>query len=436
MGEATADVVVIGGGIVGCSIALALSRAGYRVHIVDQGPAAGAGSTSSSSAVIRFHYSTLDGVIASWESKHLWERWSEVVDGGDESGLARFHQVGALVIDPPDGVRTRQVLGLFDKVGVPYETWDANTIASRLPALDVGRYFPPKAVDDDAFWAGSNGALSAYFTPDAGFVDDPQLAAHNLMVAAKRAGAVFSFRSQVSGVAHDKGRVQGVRLANGETIASAVVVNAAGPYSSRVNEMAGVLDDFAEVSTRALRQEVHAVEGPPGFVLGDGAVVVNDSDLGTYFRPHPGGTVLVGGLEPECDPLVWVEDPDHFSQEVSVDAWQSQVFRLARRIPTLQVPNRPRGLAALYDVTPDWVPVYDRTSLDGFYVAIGTSGNQFKNAPIIGQLLERLIDACERGHDHDALPVRVPCAHSGHEVDLGHYSRRRTLAVTANNVLG
>ena len=101
------------------------------------------------------------------------------------------------------------------------------------------------------------------------------------------------------------------------------------------------------------------------------------------------------------------------------------MYRLARRLPDVRVPPRPRGLAALYDVTDDWIPIYDRSALDGFYVAIGTSGNQFKNAPMVGLLMADLIDACEGGHDHDAEPVRVHAPCTGLSIDLGHYSRRR-----------
>jgi sarcosine oxidase subunit beta len=429
----TADVIVVGAGIIGCSIAYRLAASGRQVVVVDRGPAAGAGSTSSSSAVIRFHYSTLDGVITSWESKHLWARWEDFLGGGDESGLARFHQVGMLVIDPPADPRTATVLGLFDKVGVPYQVFGPAELARAFPALDTGRYWPPKAVADPAFWDGPNGQLGAYFTPDGGFVDDPQLAAHNLMTAAVREGARFLFRTEVTAVTSASGRIRGVAVSNGASISAPVVINAAGPFSARLNAMAGVIDEFSTISTRPLRQEVHVVPATADFRLEHGGTVVNDGDLGTYFRPQPGGSIVIGGLEPDCDPLVWVDDPDTCDPHPSVAAWEAQVFRAARRVPDLQVPARPAGLGALYDVTPDWVPIYDRTNLDGFFVAIGTSGNQFKNAPLVGRLMEALIDGAAH---HDSRPVRYRCEETGHEIDLSHYSRLRRPATTSNTVLG
>ena len=230
-------------------------------------------------------------------------------------------------------------------------------------------------------------------------------------------------------------RVTGVDLADGTRIDAPIVVNVAGPHSRHINELAGVVDDL-EVGTAPMRQEVHVVPAPEGFSLGDGGTLVSDPDLGTYFRPHLGGTLLIGGVEPECDPLEWVDDPDTIDPTPSVPVFEAQVYRTARRLPGLSIPSRPVGLAACYDVTPDWVPIYDRTRLDGYYVAIGTSGNQFKNAPVVGRFLTAIIDACESGHDHDADPVSVTCERTGHVVDLGHYSRHRKLYGTTNSVLG
>ena len=90
--------------------------------------------------------------------------------------------------------------------------------------------------------------------------------------------------------------------------------------------------------------------------------------------------------------------------------------------------ERPSGIAGVYDVTDDWIPVYDCTSLAGYYVAIGTSGNQFKNAPVVGHFMAELIDRVEHGHDHDADPVQVPCAYNdGLVLDGGFYSRLREI---------
>ena len=113
-------------------------------------------------------------------------------------------------------------------------------------------------------------------------------------------------------------------------------------------------------------------------------------------------------------------------------------MRAARRLPALTRPE-PADRASPASTTPstDWTPIYDRTALPGFYVAMGTSGNQFKNAPVVGQLMAALIDAVEGGHDHDATPW---CGHApapGSALALATYSRLRRVDPDApTNVMG
>jgi glycine/D-amino acid oxidase-like deaminating enzyme len=105
-------------------------------------------------------------------------------------------------------------------------------------------------------------------------------------------------------------------------------------------------------------------------------------------------------------------------------------------VPDFGVPSRPTGLASLYDAADDWVPIYDRSSLHGYFMACATSGNQFKNAPIAGQFMRAIIDATMSGHDHDAEPVQFAGQRSGRMIDLGAFSRRREKAVTSGTVMG
>ena len=112
------------------------------------------------------------------------------------------------------------------------------------------------------------------------------------------------------------------------------------------------------------------------------------------------------------------------------------MLRLARRLPEFGVPPRPVGLAALYDASDDWVPIYDGSSLAGFFMACGTSGNQFKNAPLAGQFMRALIDAADAGIDHDRDPVQFAGPLTGRTINLGAFSRRRDPAVTSGTVMG
>jgi sarcosine oxidase subunit beta len=420
------NAVVIGAGVIGSAIALELVRAGWHTTIVDRGPAPGHGSTAASSAVVRFTYSTHAGTAMAYEGAEWWRHWADHVRLPAGTPLTQFVQCGMVFFDDPSGIAAACV-PMLDEVGVRYEWWSADELARRLPHLATGSWFPPTPVDDPAFTAEPTGRLGgALVTPEAGYVTDPQLAAQNLADAAVAHGAELRVRAEVVAVEHVEGRVSGVRLRDGELLPAAVVVNAAGPHSTVVNRLAGVLDDMT-VGTRPLRQQVAHVRVPDGAGVSiDGHPATADLDSGIYFRTDH-QALLVGGVEADCDPLVWLDDPDDVDLELSPDEWEAQVYRLARRIPALGVPHDRRGVVGVYDVSDDWLPVLDRSSLDGFYMAVGTSGNQFKNAPIIGYCMRRLVEAVESGHDHDAVPLVVRGPYRGLDIDMGTFSRRRPI---------
>ena len=83
------------------------------------------------------------------------------------------------------------------------------------------------------------------------------------------------------------------------------------------------------------------------------------------------------------------------------------------------------GCCRAYDVSDDWIPIYDKSCKPGYYMAIGTSGNQFKNAPVVGEFMAKLICECEEGRDHDADPVTFRLKNLDRDIDLGFYSRKR-----------
>jgi sarcosine oxidase subunit beta len=166
-------------------------------------------------------------------------------------------------------------------------------------------------------------------------------------------------------------------------------------------------------------------------------LLVGDDDMGTYFRPEVGNNILLGSQDPECDPQEWVDDPDDFNRNITEDQWHVQTLRLAKRLPSLGIPGEKKGVVDLYDVSDDWIPIYDKTDLAGFYVAIGTSGNQFKNCHIAAFCLTQLIKAVESGHDHDANPVKVKMPYTGLELDLSAFSRNREInRASSFSVLG
>lgn len=416
--------VVVGAGVIGCAIGLELTRAGFAVTVVDRNSAPGLGSTSASSAIVRYHYRHLAEAVVAWESGLRWRDWENYLGVCDPVGMARFIRTGLLVL-PGQALEMTEACAHLTALGIEWERLDSDGIAQRLPALEPGVLGPPCREDDTEFWTEPRPGAVGYWMPDCGYVDDPQLAAANLAHAAVQGGANFRFSTEVVEVARRSGRVAGVVLADERTIDADVVVNAAGPWSHALNEIAGVLDDFV-TDTRPLEQEILVLPAPPGFTDGHGCAVT-DGDFGTYFRPHLGNTLVVGGMEPECDPLRWLDDPSQARPRLSAETGRLQALRVARRIPGAGIPPRTQGIVGVYDVTDDWIPIYDRTNLDGYYVAIGTSGHGFKQAPFVGTMMATLIAACEAGHPHDADPVLVPAPASGHPVDLGHFSRRRVV---------
>jgi glycine/D-amino acid oxidase-like deaminating enzyme len=432
----TADAIGIGAGVIGGSIAFELAKLGFGAVLVEKGGAAGHGSTSASSAIIRFNYSTLDGVATSWEAKHCWETWSDHLGRMDKHGLASFQQTGMIVLDSPIAPR-EWVIALFEQVGVTYEEWDAASLRARIPGIDARAYWPPKRIDDDAFFLDADHELGGLFMPDAGFVNDPQLAAQNLVTAAQDLGTTLLLNHTVTEIIQRNERVAGVRFSNGEVIESPVVINAAGPWSGQINRLAGVGAEFT-IGVRPLRQEVHYVQAPSGFnARGALGPSIADSDLGTYIRAAAGDKIMVGGTEPECDALDWIENPDDSDPNVTASCFERQVVRAARRLSTLGVPITPKGVAGVYDVSDDWQPIYDRTDLAGFYVAMGTSGNQFKNAPLVGRFLASLVESVEAGHDHDEEPLQYMGEHTGNSINLGAFSRKRQFNMnTSGNVWG
>jgi sarcosine oxidase subunit beta len=421
------DALIIGAGISGAAIAYELSRKGYRTLNIDKLPAAGYGSTSNTCAIIRTHYSTLEGTAIAYDGYFYWKNWGEYIGVEDELGLAKFNDIGMIIIRPKS-FDIDKYLKLHDALTIPYEIWSHVQLLERMPHFVDDSFYPPKRPEDPDFDKIPEGKIhpTVIFFPAAGYINDATLSVHNLQRAAEAQGAVFQFNTEVVEIRRDAAKVIGVSLVDGQQIDAPVVVNAAGPHSFVINRMAGI-EDQMNIKTRALRHEVHFVPSPPGFSYARQGTMVSDGDAGGYHRPEAGDMVLVGSEDPACDPKQWIDAPDDFNRDVTTEQYKAQTYRLARRIPNLQIPNTPKGIADLYDVADDWIPIYDKSDLDGFYLAIGTSGNQYKNGPVIGQLLAEIIDACQKGHDHDQTPVQVKLRNIDFTVNSGIFSRNREI---------
>lgn len=441
----TYDAVIIGAGVVGSACALELRRKGFTTLNVDGNPSPGYGSTSNSSAIVRHFYSLEDSCRLAWEGYNGWTSWADYLEATPSEDLCHLHEVGCAALDVPKSPACQTYLSCVRKAmvacGIFVEEWDVAELKRRVPYLSTTSYFPPRRVSDAQFGEDNGSELAgALFCAQSGYVNDPQLAARNLADAAVRRGADFRWRARVVKLERDASgsKVRGVTFEDGSAVEAPIVINAAGPHSQAIHDLAfkgAAVADDSLVSSRPLKVEVAYLAEPSGSRVDQTLPVITDFDVGVYMRPQKGGQLLVGSIEPECDQLHFLGAAEDLKDGLT-EEWTNIVYRAALRLPTLRVPNSAAGLVALYDTTPDWVPIYDRTSLGGFYSMRGTSGNQFKNAPVVGRICAALVDGCENGHDHDAQPLALQLQNTAGSLSLKLFSRLRINQGTSGTVLG
>ena len=419
------DVLVVGAGVIGSAAALALSKAGHSVLVVERGRAVGHGSTASSAGIIRIHAADAQSCRLAAEATGIWENWGSFVESTSAEPLARFQRCGSVILDTGYGY-VGTVAAALEEAGQPFERWDAERLKERLPFADLRRFGPPRSVEDSGFWAEPSEYLAgALYTAESGYVADPALAAANLMDAACRHGARLMVGERVRSLRISGDRITGVLLADGRQLTAGAVLVAAGPHTDALLRTVAATEDF-NVRTRRIREELHHIPVPPSIDVARDGVHLVDGDLGINLRPESGNAFLVGGDGVSVDGETRVPDPDVFDPQVSGPAWERNTLRLARRFPEVGVPGRRRGVVGLYDVTDDWLPIYDRTGIDGLFVAMGTSGNQFKTAPLVGELLRQIIELALDGVDHTTVPLTNPL--TGTTYQSAQFSRLRVPA--------
>ena len=309
--------------------------------------------------------------------------------------------------------------------------------------LDIYNTYQPVNIDDPMFGSTNhtNHIIGSVFFPQTGYVGNPQLAAMNLYHASKALGTEFYFNSKVNSINIEGQSIKGLSTFNHGNIDCPIVINCGGPYSTQINTMAfeknNIKNDM-KINCRPLRREVaytsfnkqsHNVER-------DGMIVI-DLDLGLYYRPEVGNKLLIGSTEPECEEPIWEDNIDNVNLN-STDLWTNQMYRAALRIPSLKIPNsrNQQYIVSTYDVSDDWTPIYDKSSINGYYMAIGTSGNQFKNAPVVGEMMSELIDRCENGWDQDNNPLNYKLKKTKGSIDTSIFSRLRISHNNNKNVFG
>jgi glycine/D-amino acid oxidase-like deaminating enzyme len=419
------DAIVIGSGIIGCCTAFELAKKGYKTLNIDKLASAGDGSTSDTCAIIRFHYSTPDGVAMAREGYFYWLNWGHYLGIVDPAGMAKYINTGCMLIKTDRNKFGKNFMQSMDELGVVYQELTAEQMEEKLAIIDSKQYGPPVRQDDPGFGTKTADSLpGAVYIPETGYINDARLSTQNVQKACEARGGEFLYNTEVTDVLKKDGRVDGVELKDGTKIYAPIVVNVAGPHSFQINQMADVISGM-NISTRPLRVEVSHVPSPEGFDYNNLGMMITDGDVGNYSRPEVGNNVLIGSEEPDCDDLDWIDNPDDYNQNLT-DQWSLQVMRQAQRLKGLPIPqSKTQGLVSLYDCSDDWIPIYDKSDLPGFYMAIGTSGNQYKNAPAVGVMMAQLIAACETGHDHDKEPVTYEMEFTKRPCNISFYSRLR-----------
>ena len=152
------EAVVIGGGIIGCAIAYELARGGRSVACVEKNTTAGSGSTANSCAIIRTHYSTLDGAALAKANYPYWEDWPAYLGAEEGEILATYREVGCCYTCFKDNRYGIKLEEIAKTIGIPYEVWTPSKMRANLPIMNPGHFHPAKAADDPEF-GKQNGEL-------------------------------------------------------------------------------------------------------------------------------------------------------------------------------------------------------------------------------------------------------------------------------------
>jgi sarcosine oxidase subunit beta len=355
----TADAVIVGGGVTGCSLAFQLAGLGMKRIVVLERRFVGSGGTGRSVGIIRQLYPTPETTQMVTRSLGVFERFGDAVGG--ESGFVRS---GALIgVSAAMRPSLEKTLALQRGLGVKAEILEPSELERVEPSID------PSAL----------GAV--LHEPGSGY-GDPSAVTAGYADAARRRGVVIEQGEEVTAIRRSGDRVAGVQTASGAEIDSPVVVNAAGLWSPALARLAGV-----ELPIIIGRHPVFVLERDPAF--GRAHMVYLDLAGGSYVRPETGGFTLTGSLID--DETQHPMDPELLGAEPGFDEAEVALERTSRALPKLADARYARGWAGAFDITPDWMPILDESPLGGFFIAAGMSGHGFKLSPAVGEMMAALI---------------------------------------------
>lgn len=356
----TADIVIIGAGIVGCSVAYHLAMQSAPKVVMVEKDLVCSGSTGKSAGGVRQQFTTEVNIRLSIESLKMFHRMQ------DELGIdPGFRQVGYLFMASTQGELDlfRRNAGIQQRYGIPVQI---------ISTDEVRRLVPYVRLDD---------ILGGAYCPTDGYAA-PYEVTMGYAAAARRLGVKIHEQRPVTRVLRDHGRVVGVETTQGPLHAP-VVLNAAGAAAGLVGEMAGV-----DVPVKPYRRQLFTTLPLPAFTSEPPLTI--DYHRNWYFRGEMGGCLFSGPKDEEST----------FNTNVDWEHVAESVEKAVSRVPILAEAEIHRGWAGLYEISPDNNAILGAVpELAGFYVASGHSGHGFMHGPITGKLMAELILTGKTGID-------------------------------------
>ena len=376
------DVVIVGAGIIGLSIAWELARrSNLKIAVLEKGAGTGEGSTGASSAVCRHRYSMDEMLRLASDGINAYRNWHAYTELHQPQAV--FQNDGVLWMPGSDTGWADPEHARLQRFAIASAVLDDIDLRERFPAISTCTIVPDTETGESHECRGGGRYL---FETDGGYMD-PTGAMQDLVDACRARGVTVSFRSEVRGVRKRGGRITGAELGNGERIATPLLINAAGPWCKGLYEAAGLAVHW---DLRPTRIQVLYRDRPPE-LRGDIPVTV-DMQGGIYFRTQNRGQQLLVSSVLEEDEREVVANPDEFDRDADEDFRLIKLHILHHRLPDLPQRGKVLGYCGLYTVNRDDVhPIVGPTEIDGLWVANGFSGHGFKLAPAIGSMVARAV---------------------------------------------
>ena len=350
----TADAVVIGGGVMGCSLLYYLARRGVGRPLLLERSVLGAGSTGRSQAICRMHYSNPITASMAWNSLQVYANFGDQVGG--ESGFVKTGYL--VVVEDIDRPSLELNISMQQELGINVGVISPDELRELAPMIETFQ-------GEGLAWE-----------PDSGYAN-PYLVTTSFAARARELGADIVTRAAGTGIEISGGRVRAVLTDQGRMETPLAVV-AAGPWANYLMDGVGIQFPLVPV-----RHQVALATRLPGTLPEH--PIVGDIAQSFSFRPESPTLTMVGFGEDEAE-------LDNYDEGIDQADAADAMTRLIRRMPGMGQSYYRGGWSGLFTTTPDWHPILDRVpGVEGLFCMVGFSGHGFKLAPAIGQAMSELV---------------------------------------------